>query len=82
MTHRTYEIVRGTVLLAVALSAVGWFMVRCLKRSDDPARLIFKWILTVPVVCGLLFVGGAVRDLVGGRRCHWSAAGGGGAGSC
>ena len=30
-------------------------MVRCLKRSDDPARLIFKWILTVPVVLGLLF---------------------------
>jgi len=59
MTHRTYEIVRGIVLLAIASSAIGWCMWRCLKRSDDPARLIFKWILTVPVVCGLLFwVGG------------------------
>ena len=58
MTHRTFEIVRGTVLLAVALSAIGWFLLRCLKRSDDPARLIFKWILTAPVVCGLLFVVG------------------------
>jgi tetratricopeptide (TPR) repeat protein len=55
MTHRTFEIIRGTVLLAIALSAIGWWMVRCLKRSDDPARLIFKWILTVPVVLGLLF---------------------------
>ncbi|MGO8931559.1 MAG: outer membrane protein assembly factor BamD [Limisphaerales bacterium] len=55
MTHRTYEIVRGTVLLAITLGAVGWCMWRCLKRSDDPARLIFKWILTVPLVCGLVF---------------------------
>ena len=58
MTHRTFEIVRGIVLLAFALSAIGWFLWRCLKRSDDPARLIFKWILTLPVVCGLLFVVG------------------------
>ena len=55
MTHRTFEIVRGIVLMAIALSAIGWFLWYCLKRSDDPARLIFKWILTVPVVCGLLF---------------------------
>jgi tetratricopeptide (TPR) repeat protein len=58
MTHRTFEIVRGIVLLAIALSAIGWFLWRCLKRSDDPARLIFKWILTAPVVLGLLFVVG------------------------
>ena len=41
--------------MVIALSAIGWFMFRCLKRTDDPARLIFKWILTVPVVVGLLF---------------------------
>ena len=58
MTPVTYAIVRGTVLLALALSAVGWFMVRCLKRSDDPARLIFKWVLTGGVVgCLVWFVG-------------------------
>jgi tetratricopeptide (TPR) repeat protein len=55
MTHRTFDLVRGIVLLALALSAIGWFLWYCLKRSDDPARLIFKWILTVSVVCGLLF---------------------------
>jgi tetratricopeptide (TPR) repeat protein len=54
MTHRTFDLVRGIVLLALALSAIGWFLWYCLKRSDDPARLIFKWILTVPVVLGLL----------------------------
>lgn len=58
MTHRAFEIVRGIVLLAIALSAIGWFLWSCLKRSDDPARLIFKWILTAPVVGGLLLVVG------------------------
>ena len=54
MTHRTYEIVRGTILLAIALSALGWFLVYCLKRSEDPARMIFKWFLTA-VVLGFMF---------------------------
>jgi len=63
MTPVTYQMVRGTVLLALALCAVGWFMVRCLKRSDDPARLIFKWVLTAGVV-GLViwFVGPMVAE--------------------
>lgn len=54
MTHRTYEIVRGTVLLAIALSILGWFLVRCLKRSEDPARLLFKYMLTAGVIAGML----------------------------
>jgi tetratricopeptide (TPR) repeat protein len=58
MTHSTFEIVRGTVLLAIALSAIGWFMVRCLKRSDDPARLIFKWVMTGGVIGCLVWVVG------------------------
>ena len=45
-------------MLALALGAIGWFMVRCLKRSDDPARLIFKWVLTARVI--------GVHDLVVG----------------
>ncbi len=65
MTHRTYEIVRGTVLLAIALSAVGWFMFRCLKRSEDPARLLFKYILTGGVIAGML-IGAAPMVAKGG----------------
>jgi tetratricopeptide (TPR) repeat protein len=58
MTPGTYAIVRGTFLLALALSAVGWFMVRCLKRSEDPARLLFKWILTGGVIGCVIWVVG------------------------
>lgn len=32
--------------LALCLSLIGWVMWRCLKKSDDPARLIFKWVLS------------------------------------
>jgi tetratricopeptide (TPR) repeat protein len=54
----TFQKVCGTVALALALSAVGWLMVRCLKRSEDPARLIFKWFLTAGVIgCLIWFVG-------------------------
>jgi tetratricopeptide (TPR) repeat protein len=41
--------------MALAAAAIGWLMWSCLKRSDDPARLVFKWVLTVPVVYGLIF---------------------------
>ena len=58
MSFRTFEIVRGIVLLAIALGAIGWFFYWCLKRSEDPARLILKWVLTVPVICFLIFVAG------------------------
>jgi tetratricopeptide (TPR) repeat protein len=50
MTHRTFEIVRDIILLAIAISAIGWFLVSCLKRSEDPARLVFKWILTALLI--------------------------------
>ena len=39
MTGRTFEIVRGTVLLVIAVGFIGWVFIRCLKRSDDPAAL-------------------------------------------
>jgi tetratricopeptide (TPR) repeat protein len=55
MTPDAYKLVRDTFFLALALSAVGWFMVRCLKRSEDPARLIFKWVLTGGVIACLIW---------------------------
>ena len=45
-----YEIIRGTILLAIFLAFVGWLLIRSLRRSEDPARLVFKWVLTAPVM--------------------------------
>jgi tetratricopeptide (TPR) repeat protein len=55
MTDRPFEFVRGIVLLVMALGAIGWGIWHSLKRSDDPARLLFKWILTVPIVLFIIF---------------------------
>ncbi len=44
------QIIRGTILLVVGVAVGGFFLVRALKRSDDPARLLFKWLLTAGVV--------------------------------
>lgn len=38
------------VCALLILFGLGWSFWRALKRSDDPARLIFKWVLTLGVV--------------------------------
>lgn len=57
----TYEIIRGILILLVTALAVGWFLWYRLKRSTDPALLLFRWILTVGIVVALAF---------GGRDAH------------
>ena len=49
--NRTYEIIRGTVILVVFVALAIWVMSRWLKRSkDDPGALITKWIATALVL--------------------------------
>jgi tetratricopeptide (TPR) repeat protein len=59
----------STVLSVVSalfvFGAVGWLLVRVLKRSDDPARLIFKWILTGLIAAGLIAFALATRGGLG-----------------
>jgi outer membrane protein assembly factor BamD (BamD/ComL family) len=61
--NTTYHIIRGTVLLILVIGLGGWALFHVLKRSEDPARLVFKWILTA-VVIGLMMW--KVAPLVGG----------------
>jgi outer membrane protein assembly factor BamD (BamD/ComL family) len=42
----TAHIIRGSILLIASVAAGGWLLVHSLKRSQDPPRLIVKWILT------------------------------------
>jgi tetratricopeptide (TPR) repeat protein len=40
------------VIVFLALGgALGWLMVHTIKRAEDPARMVFKWILTIIVMC-------------------------------
>ncbi|MDB6121522.1 MAG: hypothetical protein JWQ71_515 [Pedosphaera sp.] len=53
--NRTYEIIRGTLILIVAVSAVLWVLWKWLKNSPDPAKLITKWVATVGIALGVFF---------------------------
>ncbi len=48
--RRTADIVVGTLVLLTMVAGFGWVCWRALKKSDDPARLIFKWVLTVGIL--------------------------------
>lgn len=54
--NTTYEIIRGTLILVLFAATTLWVMSRSLKRSDDPAALVFKWVLTAGVLTLLVFV--------------------------
>lgn len=47
---RTAAIIRGTLILLVLVPGVVWLLVRSLKKSEDPARLIAKWVLSLAVL--------------------------------
>lgn len=53
---RILSIIGDTVLSLIGVIFIIWLFVRALKRSDDPPRLIFKWIFSAWVVCFFLAV--------------------------
>ena len=56
-----------TVLGAIVFTgALGWLLVRTLQRTVDPARLIFKWVLTLLVLGGIAALARALLDSFGG----------------
>jgi tetratricopeptide (TPR) repeat protein len=55
MTHHTGAIIRGIFVVAVFLGTFGWLIVSSVRKADDPARMVFKWLLTVPVVLYLFY---------------------------
>lgn len=49
--------VAGEIALGLfGLGFMVWVSVRSIARSDDPAKLIFKWIFTIPFCIGCLVV--------------------------
>jgi len=61
------------IALHVVLSATGfafliWLAIRALKRSDEPAKILFKSLLTIGLIGGeVLFVHSLTRHLSGGE---------------
>jgi len=53
---RTWEIITDVYIALFVMGFIGWVFVRSLKRSDDPAGLVFKWVLTVICVGGEIFL--------------------------
>jgi tetratricopeptide (TPR) repeat protein len=51
----TADIIRGSAILVVGVLAIGSLIVWSVKKADDPARMIFKWILTAIVVAVLFW---------------------------
>jgi hypothetical protein len=47
------QFIRGIVFLGVTALGVGWFIVWSVKNAEDPARMVFKWILTSLVLVGM-----------------------------
>lgn len=79
----TLELAGKVLVLIVVLGLTVWGMIRVLQRSEDPARLLFKWALTViiaivihwkivPLALGSPFVGIPVAALFGlGLAAIW-----------
>ena len=67
---RTDAMIRGLLILTAIGAVVLWLLFYSLKKSDDPARLIVKWVVTL-IVVGLLIatvtpgVGGLIFVVVG-----------------
>ena len=51
----TLAIIRGSLILLFLIAGLGWVAVWLLKRSEDPARLIFKWVLSL-VILGIIII--------------------------
>jgi tetratricopeptide (TPR) repeat protein len=53
---RILDIALGTVVLLVSAGFVGWVFVRMLRRSYEPAKMLLKWVFTIPFVIFCLWM--------------------------
>jgi TolA-binding protein len=47
---RILEIAFNIFWAAIILGFIIWVFIRSVKRSDDPTKLVFKWMVTVPII--------------------------------
>ena len=56
MTLHAGDIVRAIITIALIMAAVGFVVIRSVKKADDPARMIFKWCVTLGVAVFMIWV--------------------------
>jgi tetratricopeptide (TPR) repeat protein len=49
MMHHLGQFIRGLLILLVPLVLLGWFIVRTVRRAEDPVQIIVKWVITLPL---------------------------------
>jgi len=59
---RIIEIIANIVLPAIGVAFIGWLVWHALKKSDDPAKLLFKAVFSVLLVAGEVFF---IKSLIG-----------------
>lgn len=59
--ERLGSILFGSFVLVVSSALAAWFVWRTLKKSEDPGRIVFKWILTAVFFGVLLAVGSLTK---------------------
>ena len=65
--NRILEIIGDVILFGFLLGLTGWVFWRALKNSNDPSKLIFKWVLSVLFVIGeVVFFRSVSGSSVGG----------------
>ncbi len=72
---RILEIALNIFLVLFGLGLAGWVFIRVLKRSDDPARIVFKIIWSAGVVIGLFYyIRSMTKHLGGGMTADFGTA--------
>ena len=52
-------IIQSVVAALIFVGLLGWWMYRSLRRSEEPVRLIVKWIITALMAPAIFLAGGA-----------------------
>ncbi len=54
--NHAVSILLNTILSVLGLAFVIWLGVRSFRRTEDPAKLLFKWVFTIPFVFGCFWL--------------------------
>ncbi|HEV2392720.1 MAG TPA: hypothetical protein VG146_10205 [Verrucomicrobiae bacterium] len=52
----TAGIIHTVLTLVLFAGLLGWLVFVSIKTADDPARMVFKWVITIPIVAYMIWV--------------------------